>query len=181
MRGHSFALQANKETEKNWVSGQTWWKSGKWRPLWRSKVRPSRRWPDRPRWRPRSWRSPPPGPRRRWEPASLLGQTHPVQSPNDPLPMVAVYARKELVNKFCISLPPLSIATHSVVFSKSRKNEIMRHNSPIYDECQTQWAKVLTLPWKRAHQDDSNDTPQPICECQVDFPLLWIKDYPGLS
>ena len=23
--------------------------------------------------------------------------------------------------------------------------------------------------------------PQPICKCQVDFPLLWIKAYPGLS
>ena len=22
---------------------------------------------------------------------------------------------------------------------------------------------------------------QPMCECQVDFPLLWIRDYPGLS
>ena len=42
-----------------------------------------------------------------------------------------------------------------------------------------QWAKVLTLLWKWAHQDDSNDTPQPICEFQVDIPLLWIKDYPG--
>ena len=21
----------------------------------------------------------------------------------------------------------------------------------------------------------------PLCECQVDFPLLWIKAYPGLS
>ena len=52
------------------------------------------------------------------------------------------------------------------------------HNSPIFEECQTQWAKVLTLPWKRAHQED---TPQPIGECQVDFPLLQIKDYPGLS
>ena len=28
---------------------------------------------------------------------------------------------------------------------------------------------------QRAHQDDSNDTPQPICECQVHFPLQWIK------
>ena len=55
------------------------------------------------------------------------------------------------------------------------------YNSPIYDECQTQSAKVLGLPWKRAHQDESNDTPQPIWEFQVDFPLLWIKDYPGLS
>ena len=36
-------------------------------------------------------------------------------------------------------------------------------------------------PRKQAHQEDSNDTPQPICEFQVDFPLLWIKDYPGLS
>ena len=34
---------------------------------------------------------------------------------------------------------------------------------------------------KTANQDDSNDTPQPLVECQVDFPLLWIKDYPGLS
>ena len=32
-----------------------------------------------------------------------------------------------------------------------------------------------------ALQDDSNDTPQPICECQVDFPLLRIKAYPSLS
>ena len=23
--------------------------------------------------------------------------------------------------------------------------------------------------------------PQPTCECQVDFYVLWIKDYPGLS
>ena len=54
------------------------------------------------------------------------------------------------------------------------------HNSQIYDEYQTQSAKVLTLLWKRAHQDDSNDSPQPISECQVDFSLLWIKAYPGL-
>ena len=41
--------------------------------------------------------------------------------------------------------------------------------------------RFLTLLWKPANQDDSNDTPQPICECQADFPLLWIKAYPGLS
>ena len=55
------------------------------------------------------------------------------------------------------------------------------HNSPIYDACQTQSASVLALPWKRAHQDDSNDTSQPRREFQVDLPLLWIKDYLGLS
>ena len=55
------------------------------------------------------------------------------------------------------------------------------HNSPIYDESQTQFAWVLVLPWERAHQDDSNDTPLPICEFQVSFPLLRIKAYPGLS
>ena len=55
------------------------------------------------------------------------------------------------------------------------------HNSPIYDERQTQSAWVLALPWERAHQNDSNDTPQPICEFQVDFPFLWIKAYSGLS
>ena len=60
-------------------------------------------------------------------------------------------------------------------------SSIWVHNSPIYDECQTQQAMVLTLPWKRVRQDDSNDTPQPIGECQVSFPLLWVKDYPGLS
>ena len=58
---------------------------------------------------------------------------------------------------------------------------IIPHNSPIYDECQTQSAWVLTLSRKRAHLDDSKDTPQPICEFQVDFPLLWIKAYLGLS
>ena len=55
------------------------------------------------------------------------------------------------------------------------------HNFPIYDEYQIQSTKNLALLWKPAHQDDSNGTPQPICECQVDFYLLWIKAYPGLS
>ena len=49
------------------------------------------------------------------------------------------------------------------------------HNSPIYDECQTHYAWGLILPWKRAHQDNSNDTPQPIPEFQVGFPLLRIR------
>ena len=56
-----------------------------------------------------------------------------------------------------------------------------RHNSPIYDECQTQSPWVLALPYERAHQDNQKDTPQPICEFQVDFPLLWIEAYPDLS
>ena len=55
------------------------------------------------------------------------------------------------------------------------------HNSPIYDDCQTLSAWVLALPWEQAHQDDSKDTPQVISEFQVDFPLLWMKAYPGLS
>ena len=40
---------------------------------------------------------------------------------------------------------------------------------------------ILALPWKQAKQDDSNDTQQPIGECQVSFHLLRIKAYPGLS
>ena len=52
-----------------------------------------------------------------------------------------------------------------------RQDDKGPHNSPIFDEYQTQSAEVLGLPWKWAHQDDSNDTPQPIRECQVDFPL----------
>ena len=56
------------------------------------------------------------------------------------------------------------------------------HNSPIYDEYQTQSAWVLTLPWKRAHQDDSNDTPQIISEFQVNFPsTVDFKAYLDLS
>ena len=72
---------------------------------------------------------------------------------------------------------------HQSTSKEIRINQIKErwHNSPIYDECQTQSAWVLALPWERTHQDDSNDTPQPICEFQVNFPLLWIKDYPGLS
>ena len=42
-------------------------------------------------------------------------------------------------------------------------------------------SKGFDTAMKRAHQDDLNDTLQPISECQVSFPLLWIKDYPGLS
>ena len=33
------------------------------------------------------------------------------------------------------------------------------HNSPAYDEWKTQSERVLALPRKQAHQDDSNDTP----------------------
>ena len=56
------------------------------------------------------------------------------------------------------------------------------HNSTIYDY-QMKPAKVLTMLQNQAHshQDDSNSTPAPICEFQVDFPLLWIKVYHGLS
>ena len=36
-------------------------------------------------------------------------------------------------------------------------------------------SKCLDTAMKRAHQNDSNDTPQPICEFQVVFPLLRIR------
>ena len=41
------------------------------------------------------------------------------------------------------------------------------HNSPIYNECQTQSAWVLTLPWKWARLDNLNDTPQPEMRSQT--------------
>ena len=62
---------------------------------------------------------------------------------------------------------------HLKIWNSSHKKPL--HNSPIYDECKTQSTQVLALPWKRAHQDDSNDTPQPIGECQVRFSLQWIR------
>ena len=40
---------------------------------------------------------------------------------------------------------------------------------------------IMNAKLSRAYQDDSNNTPQPIFEFQVDFPLLCIKAYPGLS
>ena len=57
---------------------------------------------------------------------------------------------------------------------------IAKHNSPIYDECQTQSAKVLVeLPPKQANQNNSCDNPQQIRK----FQLLWIRinqDKPNL-
>ena len=38
------------------------------------------------------------------------------------------------------------------------------HKFPVYDECQTQSAKVLALPREQVHQDDSNDNTQPISQ-----------------
>ena len=69
-----------------------------------------------------------------------------------------------------------AFSSHCFILFSEEAN--IGHNSPIYDECQTQSAWVLALPWERAHQDNSNDTPQHMCEFQVCFPLLWIKAYP---
>ena len=37
----------------------------------------------------------------------------------------------------------------------------MMHNSPIYEEFQTPSAKILTLPRKQDHLDNSNDISKP--------------------
>ena len=50
----------------------------------------------------------------------------------------------------------------------------IQHNSQISDECQTQSARVSTLSRERAHQENSNDSPQPIGFKSV----LWIKACP---
>ena len=70
-----------------------------------------------------------------------------------------------------------NFALLKLIFDCNSKNNagFTSHNSPIYDECQTQSAWVLALPRKQAHQDNSNDTRQPICEFQVSFPLLRIR------
>ena len=56
---------------------------------------------------------------------------------------------------------------------KTVLNMPMHHNSPIYIE--------LNQQKEQGYQDDSRDTPQPISEFQVSFPLLWIKTYWGTS
>ena len=60
----------------------------------------------------------------------------------------------------------------------------MMHNSPIYEEFQTPSAKILTLPRKQDHLDNSNDISKPdiptisqniLGVIQVGLPPLWIK------
>ena len=55
----------------------------------------------------------------------------------------------------------------------------MCHNSPIFDECQTQSAWV----WGNGLIKTIQTIPHNlyVSEFQVGFPLLWIKAYPGLS
>ena len=55
--------------------------------------------------------------------------------------------------------------------SSTLKAKTALSNSPIYDQFQSQSARVLALPWEQAHQDDLND----ICELRVSFPVLRIK------
>ena len=57
----------------------------------------------------------------------------------------------------------------------------MTHNSPTYDEIQTQLLKVLALPWNQAFKDICNDSSKPRCEFQVRVFLMWAKAYTGLS
>ena len=64
--------------------------------------------------------------------------------------------------------------TNLKIGAKSIIDLITLHQSPIYDECQTQSAKVLARPWERAHQDIFNNTSQPMFEFQLGF-LLWIR------
>ena len=48
---------------------------------------------------------------------------------------------------------------------------IIGHNSPTYDEWQTQSAKVLALPQERAHRESNDSTPQAISEFQSRLPF----------
>ena len=41
--------------------------------------------------------------------------------------------------------------------------------------------KFWALPWKRVHQDNSSDTPQPVREFQVGIRFTVTDAYPGLS
>ena len=50
-------------------------------------------------------------------------------------------------------------------------------NSPIYDECQTERAKVLAMPWKLALWDESNATPKPIRGFQLSYSSECVKVY----
>ena len=57
------------------------------------------------------------------------------------------------------------------------RKTLTSHNSPIFDEYQSQCSKVLALLWKLAHQDNSNNASQPTSGFKVGFHLQWIKSF----
>jgi len=58
---------------------------------------------------------------------------------------------------------------------------VIQHNSPIYDESETQSAKVFAIPHDQACLDDSNDTPKPMSECQLSCRLDKLVFRTGLN
>ena len=66
------------------------------------------------------------------------------------------------------------------------KKGVLNWNLTLYsptllDECQTESAKVLTLPWKQLGKTVQTIVPKPVPEFQVDSPSLCLKEYPDSS
>ena len=63
--------------------------------------------------------------------------------------------------------------------SKAQVTPNIVHNLPILDECQTQSAEGLALQCEKAHQENSNDIPQPMCTSSFQRPVSKDWDKPG--
>ena len=85
--------------------------------------------------------------------------------------------RKSMLQKFMSAIKVLAIAVSLVnemffwIFSSPTDHLFKIHNSPIYDECETNSAMVFALPPEPAYQDNTNDTLQPVCDFKDRLPL----------
>ena len=86
--------------------------------------------------------------------------------------------RKSMLQKFMSAIKVLAIAVSLVnrevfwLFSSLTDHLVFKiHNSPIYDECETNSAMVFALPPEPAYQDNTNDTLQPVCDFKDRVPL----------
>ena len=87
--------------------------------------------------------------------------------------------RSKLNGVYCISMVmPVSVTLETGAgCGRAAKGILISNNNlilytPIYDGCQRQSAKVpCQLPWERAHWENSNNTPQPMCSGFHSIPI----------
>ena len=91
--------------------------------------------------------------------------------------LIPIYKHVLSELKACSGNAKTLVAASGMVVVYSGVNEKIIHNSPIFDEWQTQSAKVLELP--RAHKNDSNDTPHNLYVTSLYSRLRPIQVYPS--
>ena len=84
--------------------------------------------------------------------------------------------RKSMLQKFMSAIKVLAIAVSLVnrevfwLFSSPTDHLFKIHNSPIYDEYETNSAKVFAPTQEPAHHDDTNDILRLVCVFKLRFP-----------